>query len=316
MEYDVVIVGAGPAGLACAIRLKQLKPELERLRAREGLRGRRALAVRRGAWSPARWMRCCPSGANRRRRSACRRSATSSALLTRKPASVHAARRAAAAAQPRQLHHLARAADAVAGAEGGRPRRRCLRRLRRGRSRCSTTTARSRACASATWASTRDGEPGPNYTPGAEIRAKHDGARRRLPRQPRQAADRAVRARRGPLPADLRARHARSCGSCRPGACEPGLHPAHARLAAGHATPTAAASSITSTTTACTSATSSASTTRIRGSRRSRRSSSSSTIRACKPLLEGGEILVGRRAHHRRRRLAVDAEAGDARRAC
>ena len=27
MEYDVVIVGAGPAGLACAIRLKQLKPD-------------------------------------------------------------------------------------------------------------------------------------------------------------------------------------------------------------------------------------------------------------------------------------------------
>ncbi len=28
MEYDVAVVGAGPAGLACAIRLKQLKPEL------------------------------------------------------------------------------------------------------------------------------------------------------------------------------------------------------------------------------------------------------------------------------------------------
>jgi electron-transferring-flavoprotein dehydrogenase len=28
MEYDVLVVGAGPAGLACAIRLKQLKPEI------------------------------------------------------------------------------------------------------------------------------------------------------------------------------------------------------------------------------------------------------------------------------------------------
>src|SRR5580658_3785662 len=27
MQYDFVIVGAGPAGLSCALRLKQLKPE-------------------------------------------------------------------------------------------------------------------------------------------------------------------------------------------------------------------------------------------------------------------------------------------------
>src|SRR5580692_1214405 len=28
MEYEVAIVGGGPAGLACAIRLKQLKPDM------------------------------------------------------------------------------------------------------------------------------------------------------------------------------------------------------------------------------------------------------------------------------------------------
>ena len=28
LEYEAVIVGAGPAGLACAIRLKQLKPDI------------------------------------------------------------------------------------------------------------------------------------------------------------------------------------------------------------------------------------------------------------------------------------------------
>ena len=28
MQYDVITVGAGPAGLAFAIRLKQLKPDL------------------------------------------------------------------------------------------------------------------------------------------------------------------------------------------------------------------------------------------------------------------------------------------------
>ena len=46
MEFDVVIVGAGPAGLAAAIRLKQLSLRHLRGRGREGLRGRGAHPVR------------------------------------------------------------------------------------------------------------------------------------------------------------------------------------------------------------------------------------------------------------------------------
>ena len=58
MAYDVVIVGAGPSGLAAAIRLKQLAAEQERgsfgLRAGEGLGGRARIFSPARAWSRGR----------------------------------------------------------------------------------------------------------------------------------------------------------------------------------------------------------------------------------------------------------------------
>ena len=48
MEYDVVIVGAGPAGLAAAIRLKSLDPNISVVDRGKGLDGRRAYPLGSG----------------------------------------------------------------------------------------------------------------------------------------------------------------------------------------------------------------------------------------------------------------------------
>ena len=125
-----------------------------------------------------------------------------------------------------------------------------------------------------------DGSRGPNYTAGPEVHAQAHDHRRRLPRQPRQGAHQALQARRRLRSAGLCARHERAVAA----AAGPRAARASCSTAsAGRSTraPMAAASSITSTTTAPTSASSPGSTTSIRASAPSKRSSSSSITPRC-----------------------------------
>ncbi len=61
MEFDVVIVGAGPAGLACAIRLKQLKADLN-ICVLEKASAIGAHSLSGAVLEPGPLESCCPTG--------------------------------------------------------------------------------------------------------------------------------------------------------------------------------------------------------------------------------------------------------------
>ena len=136
MEYDVVVVGAGPAGLACAIRLKQLKPETN-ICVLEKASSVGAHALSGAVLEPAALEKLLPNwrseytgheGPGGRGRCAAddQDRLVQAAGLGDQPV---------AHAQSRQLHRLARATHAVAGTAGRETRRRHLPGLRGGRCR-------------------------------------------------------------------------------------------------------------------------------------------------------------------------------------
>ncbi len=170
MEYEVAIVGAGPAGLACAIRLKQLKPDLSvcvlEKAASLGAHSLSGAVLEPGPldellpeWRKHAPAICVPADARR-------------ILVHDPPQALQRLPTPPQMAQSRQLHHFARAIGAHPGCQ--RPKSSastCSPGLPPPRP-CSMRPARSKACASATWALRRMASPGPNFALGPEIHAK------------------------------------------------------------------------------------------------------------------------------------------------
>ena len=140
MPADVVIVGGGPAGMACALRLAQLidahnaahpdsQLSKENIYVLEKAReiGQHCLS---GALLDPRSMRELLPGFRERSSARCR-SHERSRLLPHREGQVQAADHAAVPARPRQLRDLAEPLREVAGRQGGRDRHHDLHRIRR-----------------------------------------------------------------------------------------------------------------------------------------------------------------------------------------
>ena len=278
MEYDVVIVGAGPAGLAAAIRLKQ----------REASRS--VVIVEKGSAVGAHILSGAvidPIGLDRlipdwRADPECPlktqvsedRFYYLSETRSRAPAELADA---AAHGQPRQFRRLARGAHPLARRAGGSPRRRNLSRLRGDRAPLRREGRGRRR---------RDRRHGdrPGRQAEAELHPRHGAegeirpARGGRARLAGEGGDRPLQARPGELAAEISASASRSCGRFRPRNSRPASSstPSAGRSQAGRP---ADPSSIITTTGGFRSDSSSISATIIPISRRSTSSSGSRPIR-------------------------------------
>ena len=195
MDYDVVIVGAGPAGLAGGDPAEAARPRPLRRRAGEGLRGRRPHPLRRRA-RPLGPRRAAPRLAQARRADPHR--GHRGPLLPARPGRPDPHPQLADAeadVEPRQLHRLHGQRLPLAGRPGRGPRRRDL--PRHGRERAGLRRRRRGPRRRRRRVRPRQG---PRARP--ELRARHGAPRqihlprRRRPRLALQAGHRALRPRR------------------------------------------------------------------------------------------------------------------------
>ena len=176
MEYDVVIVGAGPAGLACAIRLKQLKPDTN-ICVLEKASTIGAHILSGAVIEPGPLDELLPELAQRihRHEGAGGRGRRAADDEDRLVQAAELGRQSLADEQSRQLHRLARCSSrAWLAQQAESARRRHLPGLRRRRSGARRSKARVKGVRIGDMGLDKDGTPGPELHAGHRDPRRHD----------------------------------------------------------------------------------------------------------------------------------------------